>query len=1100
MNSEVISMAFSQLRVLSSGSLLSSPIRVDQLVAAAKARGYGALALTDVNVVYNLIPFYRQMRAAGLKPLLGMLCRLQDEELILLAQNYAGYQQLLRVSTAVQLADQPVLADLPSLAGLIAISTENSTMTQRFNAGDGDAAAAWVSQVQTHKPAEYVVGVPLADLSGDLPRFAQIHHLRAVPLGDVREIDPEDAASRRLLLAIRDGQKLRAVDSADDYHLPAADEVATYVQGAGQEALLREQDELIASIQVGIPELEPQLPHFPLPEGVTTGEYLRQLATAGLAHLVPNAGADYQHRLNRELGVIGEMGFDDYFLIVQDIIHASQERGIVTGPGRGSAAGSLVAFTLGITTVDPLKYGLLFERFLNPNRHQMPDIDIDVEDTRRGDVLAYINERYGATHTAQIMAFSTFGAKQALNDAAAAYELPRYKLDELHRALPQRLDNLGGALETSGSLQRAVRNDAQVAAVVRAAQAIEGLPRTITTHAAGVVLAAGNLTNTVALQRSSVGIGVQTQVAKEGVEQAGLLKIDILALRTLNLLHQMARTAAGQKIELPAMTAIPLDDPETLALFARGETNGVFQFESRPMRAVLRKVQPQSFEDVVATAALYRPGPMAYIDEFAKRRHNPDSVQYASPLMATILRPTYGIIVYQEQVMQVASTVGGLSLAAADDLRRAMSKKKQAVIDAARPQFMTGAAERGVDEQTAAGIFSDIERFAGYGFNRSHAVAYGMLAFWLAYYKAHAPQAFFAAQLNMNVASAEKTALFVGEVKQAGLQLLPPDINHSNRGVRVEKGALRLGFGSVHGMRRDLSADIIEERKQNGRFRDTADFLLRLDSKWRKADILRPLVAAGGLDSGGYARGALLGNLDGICSATELAGGDRSLLQALWPRLDEGVLTSAEVLEQEVQTLGFYLKGHPTEQFTVIEQAMQLTPINRQQSAGSFSFLGLVDSVRGINTKTGAKMAFLTVSDSSGQAEVTVFPEQYLQARGIERGQVYLIAATPDRKESQRGDTGERKLIAQSLRPATEVAAALNQRLFLNLGANPDAKMKRDVLQVLLRSHGLVPVIIVSGEQKILLASKYAVTLSASLEAQLKQILGSEAVAITKQK
>lgn len=1093
-------MAFSQLRVLSSGSLLSSPIRIDQLVAAAKERGYSSLALTDVNVLYNLSPFYRQMRATGLKPLLGMQCRLQDDELILIAKNYAGYQQLLRVSTAVQLQDKPVLADLPDLTGLIVISTENSAMYQRFNAGDGDAAAAWVTQVQAKSPAEYVVGVPLAQIGSDLQRFAQIHQLRAVPLGDVREIDPADAASRRLLLAIRDGQKLAAIESVADYHLPVATDVSDYILAAGRSELLTALDDLIAGIEVEIPELEPQLPHFPIPAGMHTSDYLRQLATAGLARLVPMAGPDYQQRLDHELDVIETMGFDDYFLIVQDIIHATQERGIVTGPGRGSAAGSLVAFALGITVVDPLKYGLLFERFLNPNRHQMPDIDIDVEDTRRGDVLAYINERYGAEHTAQIMAFSTFGAKQALNDAAAAYELPRYKLDEVHRALPPRVENLEAAIETSGRLQRVLRDDAQTAAVVRAAQAIEGLPRTITTHAAGIVLAAGALTDTVALQRSSVGIGVQTQVAKEGVEQAGLLKIDILALRTLNLLHQMVRIADGQKLNLPATSAIPLDDAATLQLFARGETNGVFQFESRPMRAVLRKVQAQSFEDVVATAALYRPGPMAYIDEFAKRRHNPASVQYASPLMATILRPTYGIIVYQEQVMQVASAVGGLSLAAADDLRRAMSKKKQSVIDAARPQFMRGAAERGVAAATAESIFSDIERFAGYGFNRSHAVAYGMLAFWLAYYKAHAPQAFFAAQLNMNVASAEKTAQFVGEAKQAGLKLLSPDVNHSNRGVRAEKNALRLGFGSVHGLRRDFSTAIIEERQQNGRFRDAADFLLRLDPKWRKADVLRPLVAAGGLDEGGYARAALLGNLTSICSATELAGGDRKLLQALWPRLDDTVLDQSEVLELEVQTLGFYLQGHPTEQFADISTSVPLTPINQLQTKGTFNFLGLVDSIRIINTKSGAKMAFLTVSDRSGQAELTVFPEQYLQARGIERGQVYLITATPDRKAGQGADAGERQLVARNLRPAAEVLTALHQRLFLNLAANPDAKMKRDVLQVLLRHHGFVPVIIVTGEQKILLAAKYAVTLSASLEAQLGQILGTEAVAISKQK
>lgn len=1093
-------MAFSQLRVLSSGTLMGSPIRVAHLATAAKTRGYEALALTDVNVVYNLIPFYQSMRAAGLKPLLGMQCQLADDDFVLIARDYAGYQQLLRVSTTIQLAEEPKLADLPDFAGLIVISTEKGAMHQQFAQGDGDAAATCVARIQAKQPVEFVVGVPLAELDSDLVRFAQIHKLRAVPLGDVREIDVVDSSSRRLLQAIRDGQKLKAIADPGDYHLAPEEELRAYVQMAGQSNLLTAMDELVASIDVQIPVREPQLPHFPIPEDETTQGYLRKLAEAGLRVQLPQADARYHARLDRELTVISDMGFDDYFLIVQDIVNASRARGIVTGPGRGSAAGSLVAFALGITTVDPLQYDLLFERFLNPNRHQMPDIDLDVEDTRRADVLTYINERYGSEHCAQIMALSTFGAKQALNDTAAAYELPRYKLDELHRALPQRMTTLEDALQNSARLQHVVRGDAQTAAVVAAAQTIEGLPKTVTTHAAGVVLSAGPLTDTVALQKSSVGIGVQTQVAKEGVEQAGLLKIDILALRTLSLLHQMARIATAQKVPLPDMTSIPLDDVDTLALFARGDTNGVFQFESRPMRAVLRKVQPQSFEDVVATAALYRPGPMAYIDEFAKRRHHPDSVQYASPLMAPILRPTYGIIVYQEQVMQVASAVGGLSLAAADDLRRAMSKKKQPAIDAARPQFMQGAAKRGVDVETATGIFADIERFAGYGFNRSHAVAYGMLAFWLAYYKAHAPQAFFAAQLNMNISSAEKTALFVGEVKQAGLTLLAPDVNHSQRGVRVQKGSLRLGFGSVHGLRRDFSTDIIAMRQADGPFRDVLDFLLRLDEKWRKPDILRPLVAAGGLDGGGYGRGALLGNLAGVCSAAELAGGDRQLLQALWPRLDEDALDQRAVLELEVQTLGFYLHGHPTTQYATAIKAMNTVMLDQLRPSGMQNILVLIDSKRVISTKTGAKMAFLTVSDSSGQAEVTVFPEQYLQARGIEQGEVYLIAATPDRKNGGQSRGDARQLVAQGIRAAADVAETLRQRLFLNLGANPDAKMKRDVLQILLRHHGIVPVIIVTGEQKILLAPKYAVSLNASLEAQLQQILGTEAVAITKQK
>ncbi|WP_196246196.1 DNA polymerase III subunit alpha [Lacticaseibacillus zhaodongensis] len=1087
-------MSFTHLRVLTSGTLLASPIRVEQLVSSAKAAGYTALAITDVNVLYNILPFYEQMRAAELVPLIGMQCRLATDDFILIALNQTGYKHLLRISTAVQMGATS-LDELPDFTGLACISSDRGALARAFTAGDGNAAVAAAEALRAKHPSRFAIGVSLQQLDADLVEFARVHSWTALPIGDVRELTPADAQTRQLLMAIRKNEPLReSNEGSTDYGLGNCGEIEQMLRAAGMAELIAACTDLVAACQLEIEFKDPQLPHFPVPDGQTTGDYLCELATTGLRRLLGGVIPDaYTKRLDHELAVIGAMGFDDYFLIVQDIVAAAKKRDIMTGPGRGSAAGSLVAYALGITMVDPLRYGLLFERFLNPNRGQMPDIDLDVEDTRRGDVLEYIRARYGDAHTAQIMASSTFGARQALRDTASAMRLPQFKQDALMAALPHDQKHLRQAVQDVPALANLLRQDEETATVVRAASAIEGLPRAISTHAAGIVLAAGDLNDIVSLQKSSVGIGVQTQLAKEGVERVGLLKIDILGLRTLSILRQMlAAVQYAYKTPLD-VSAIALDDQETLALFARGASNGVFQFESRPMRSVLKKVKPRSFEDVVATAALYRPGPMQYIDEFTRRMHGQVAVHYDSPLLEPILAPTYGVIVYQEQVMQVASSIGGFSMAEADDLRRAMSKKKQALIDAGQDRFIIGAAKNGLDAAAARKVYAAIEQFAGYGFNRSHAVAYGMLAFWMAYVKAHYPLAFYQAELNANLGNASKTREFVSELRAAHISLRSPSVLSSGRGYRIVKGNLLVGFGSIHGLRRDFVTALLQQR-QDRPFTDLQSFLLGLDNEWLSATVLTPLIAAGAMDELGCPRGELLASIDSMCSAVELAGGSPDLLAALWPRLTPSTKSPAELRRLESDTLGFYLHGHPADEYARLRSVRGGKLLAQLRQQGDATVVVLVDRLRTISTKSGSKMAFATVSDSSGSAEVTIFPETYLQSQPLTAGTVYLMRIYPDRK---REDDGQQHYVARNINDAAAANARLPKQLFLNLTGVTDAKMKTEVLHLLQDNHGQTQVIIVSGGRRVLLAPEYAVTVSPALLTKLGAILGTEAVAIS---
>lgn len=566
------------------------------------------------------------------------------------------------------------------------------------------------------------------------------------------------------------------------------------------------------------------------------------------------------------------MGFDDYFLIIWDVIRHAHETGVTTGPGRGSAAGSLVAYVLNITDVDPLEYDLLFERFLNEERAQMPDIDLDIPDNRREEILEYVHQKYGHQKVAQIITFGTLAAKQAIRDVGRVFGLSTTELAEWSRAIPSVLHvSLKEALNQSQKLKNLISDSEVNKTLFETASKLEGLPRHYSTHAAGIVLSDEPLVDLVPLQSGSETM-MMTQYAKDIVERVGLLKMDFLGLRNLGIMADALQTIKRQGYPAFNVQNVDLSDSATLAAFAKGDTNGVFQFESNGIKGVLKRLKPDSFELVAAVNALYRPGPMDNIDNFIKRKNGQEPVTYPDDSLKPILANTYGIIVYQEQVMQVASKMAGFSLGEADLLRRAMSKKKKATMDAMKEKFMAGAAKLGYSSAVAEKTFDYIDRFANYGFNRSHAVAYSKMAFEMAYLKVHYQTAFYAALLNSVMNNPAKTKVYLMEAKQHEVQVVSPDINQSSAYYQAKDDQIRFGLASIKGVRRDFLRDLLEERREKGRFNSFYEFLMRIGSKWQKQELIENLIYAGVFDSLGANRAELINALPEFLSSVELSG------------------------------------------------------------------------------------------------------------------------------------------------------------------------------------------------------------------------------------
>lgn len=1005
------------LQNLSSFTLLESPTKVKDLAENAKKKGYSALALTDVNITYGLVNFYKAAKEAGIKPLLGMQLRINglvDQankyDLIVIAKDDQGYKNILRLSSAVNLLTENgekenvlELEELKKYLGHLVIITPSNIHSElkMLQANNPKMGANYIRTLKDSVPTSSSIYLGVYADQGQqeyinyLRSLATQFELLLTAVEDGQYLNRNEQFLRRTLQAIKSNTHLENVEQlakqAGSHYLKNSEELQVNYRKFGIEDALENAEKIGQICSAQITFQDPQLPKFKQNKFPTSKEYLHSLAQNGLAKRFKGRIQEkYQARLDYELKVINEMGFDDYFLIVWDVMNFAHSVHITTGPGRGSAAGSLVSYALRITEVDPLEYNLLFERFLNPARQQMPDIDLDIPDNRRDEVIKYMFEKYGMNHAAQILTFGTLAAKQVLKDVCRVFGLNKVETYRWLDAIPHAKGKitLAEAYQKSKELQLLVNTNAFSKILFATAEHLENLPRHYSIHAAGLVITDDSLAEIVGLQAGPLGIPV-TQQTKLNVESLGLLKIDFLGLRNLTILGNIIAALKSEGVEIDP-NQIPLNDQETLALFQRGDTDAVFQFESDGIKRVLEQLHPDSFEDIVAVNALYRPGPMNNIGHFINRKHGKEKVQYPDPSLKKILGPTYGVLVYQEQVMQTAQVLAGFSLGEADLLRRAMSKKNADVIQKEREKFIQGAVKLGRRKEIAEQVYDYIAQFANYGFNRSHAVAYSKIAFWLAYFKVHYPGAFYLSLLNSNIGNRNKIAQYLMQAQEAGIKTLPPDIENSKADFSLENGKILVGLKAVRGLRSDLLKQILEIKRP---IKSMTDFLWKIDNNLLSADAIANLIKAGAFDRLAPNRNELLKINKDLVESVKMAGSNLSLFETLEPKIEEEKMpTAAEKSAMEVEAMGFSTGINPiiaVQKYARKYNAKRLQAFENNEQGIA---VGKLMKIKQITTKKGDNMAFAVFSDSSGDKDFTIFPQVWEKVgENLKIGEIYLL-------------------------------------------------------------------------------------------------------------
>lgn len=1116
-------MSFVPLQVLSSYSLLKSTSQIKQLVASAKDRGYTALAITDENVLYGAFDFYNEAVKQGIKPLIGMTIVLpsevvadNDQRLVLIAKNYDGYRHLMKITTTIQTLERGETITLDQLSewfhDLFVILPTDNDLYRLIQSGQADEARVYFEQLaKSVDEQSLLIGInPSVDaiLRQTMIQLATQLNTQLIGLSRVGYLNADDHFSVEVLRSIDRGNQMNqpqmlASKQGEHYLKPVAD-IEREFQTVGLVDAVNLTQVIAGQANVKLESQDTILPKFENDKQLDSFTYLKQLCIEGLKLRAIAPGFtvdDYRNRLASELKIIHEMGFDDYFLIVGDVIAYAHQHGIITGPGRGSAAGSLVAYSLAITDVDPLQYNLLFERFLNPERVQMPDIDLDIPDDRREEILQYVHDKYGHGRVAQIITFGTLATKQVLRDVGRVFGLSQFEAAEWSKTIPQALHiSLEDSYRQSLPLRNLVADNAKNQLIFETAKKLEGLPRHYSTHAAGIVLSQEKLEDLVPLQDGGDGM-LMTQFAKDTVEAIGLLKIDFLGLRNLSILDHAVKLVQQTNPEF-ALTQIELNDKKTLELFQNGDTNGVFQFESSGIKNVLTQLHPETFELIVAVNALYRPGPMENIDTFIKRKKGQEPVSYPDESLKDILGVTYGILVYQEQVMQVASKMASFSYGEADLLRRAMSKKKQSMMDSMRSKFIHGAQDNGYTPEVAERIFDYIDQFANYGFNRSHAVAYSKLAFELAYIKAWYPAAFLISLLNTVNNDAAKIRMYMSEAQKHKVKVDGPNINVSEREFTMQDGHILFGLGDVKGLRRDMIRDVLESRVNDGPFTSLLNFVQRLDSKWQKKELIEPLVYVGAFDGLGNNRAELAEALPKIIDSVELTGSSLSLFEELQPTISERKEFGLEQrLGFEEQYLGAYLSGHPVSQFADAGMRLGVTPVAELANRASVKIFVFVTNVKVIRTKRGEQMAFVSGSDQTGSIEVTVFPNLYKRISALlEKNKILLVDG---KVETER----RLQVIANQIQDAKTVVVKSNQtkpptvskRWVLRIDAqHENQQTQQNLADFLVSEPGNIPVIIFEQrtDKKLIQPKERWIPDSVGIQSRLVEILGTDNVVL----
>jgi DNA polymerase-3 subunit alpha len=1037
---------FVHLHLHTEYSLVDGLIRIKGLVKQVAAAGMPAVAVTDMSNLFALIKFYKAALGAGVKPIVGVETWVrrsggEPTRLVLLCQNLEGYRHLTRLVSRGYLEGQqrgiPILDHdwlEGNTAGLIALSGgRDGELGQALLNDRSDQARIWLAdwrrlfpecfyleaqRTGRHREEEYLEAVVELAMDSNTP---------VVATNDVCFLQREDFDAHEARVCIHDGVILddanRPRRYSDQQYLRSPAEMAELF--ADLPEALENSVEIARRCNLCLELGKNVLPDFPVPEGMSAADYFRTQARAGLEQRLrklfdtdavhfPNDRQPYDERLELELKVIIQMGFPGYFLIVADFIQWARDHGVPVGPGRGSGAGSLVAYALGITDLDPLAYELLFERFLNPERVSMPDFDIDFCMEGRDRVIEYVAQRYGRERVSQIATHGSMAAKAVVRDVGRVLGHPYGFVDRIAKLIPFELGiTLDKAIEQEMELRRLYENDEEVRTLIELARKLEGLARNVGKHAGGVVIAPVNLTDYSPLYCEQDDSGVITQFDKDDVEAAGLVKFDFLGLRTLTIIDWALQTVNAQRRlhgESPLDIAdIPLNDALTFELLKRYETTAVFQLESSGMKDLIRRLQPDCFEDIIALVALFRPGPLqsGMVDDFIDRKHGRARIEYPHPALEPILKPTYGVILYQEQVMQIAQVLAGFSLGGADLLRRAMGKKKAEEMAKQREIFVNGSVERRVESETASYIFDLMEKFAGYGFNRSHSAAYALLSYQTTWLKTHYPAAFMAAVLSSDMDKTDKVVVLIEECRRMRLTLAAPAINTSEYRFTVgEAGEIRYGLGAIKGVGEGAIETLLQERRQGGPYPDLFDLCQRVDLRKLNRRVLESLIRCGALDALGanratlaaqlpealqlaeqHSRNAAAGQNDMFGLATAGKTPTRPLHIAKTPEWSQ-----EERLRGEKETLGIYLSGHPLDCMAEELKALGVNRLGsltggngalRRSNDRSLLIAGLVASIRTRNANRGGRMAFVTLDDGSGQMEIRIFPEVYERHRSL---------------------------------------------------------------------------------------------------------------------
>lgn len=1006
-------------QIVTGADLLRGINKLNHLAPLLQRRG-ATLASIVNSKMYGVPSFYKTMKKYGIQPVIGLSVQLDLGEghvvlLYVYARTQEGYQNLLKMSSAISITKEetlPVHWLKAYSAGCLIVCA----MTD--DSWDGSRNDEVVGRIKTHHTGEMMsIGIsrPGGEIHPEEVDIIATAELLALPISamyEARYTLPTDAFAYQAAQAILTGEKLTEQEEAlhaDAFsYLPAQEELAEWF--GDMPHWLEKTAELLECCEVEIPDRPLSMPRFPLADGQDVNAYLAEKCQQGLYERLGATGEEYAERLQYELSVIREMAFADYFLIVEDFIRFASSSNILTGPGRGSSAGSLVAFTLYITDVDPIQYGLIFERFLNPERVTMPDIDVDFADHRRLEVIDYVVGKYGKAYVAQIGTFGTLSARAVLRNVGRVFGFTTEEMNYVSGLIPARgRTTLTEAHAQSAELREWIQLEPRREKWFQTACFLEGLPRNASTHAAGVVLSHEPLVNLVPLQSGDGGIYL-TQWAMGDVEAQGLLKMDFLGLRNLTLLDQIRGMIGRDRGIVIDFEKIPLQDAATYKVFQRGEMTGVFQFESPGMVDTLKRVQPTRFEDLFAINALYRPGPMDHIPSFARRKNGQEAIQYLHPKLEPILKETYGIIVYQEQIIQILVQMAGYTMGEADLVRRAISKKDHVVLGAQQVKFRSHAEKQGIPAQLAEDIFALIVKFADYGFPKSHAVAYSLISYRLAYLKAHEPAYFYAAILSSMTGNTEKMMEVIQEAKAKGLAFLPPSIHKSKFGFTVEKGAIRVGLRSVQGINAKFYDKVKAARKQGGSWRTMFDFAAALGSADFTDKVVPGLIKAGAFDEFGESRAVLLATVDAAIShalfSGPLDGGDDTL--SMFHSIANPKYTPAEPMSRmteltfEREVLGFYLSDYPTVEFkkTLAEKAADIREVGHLENRRPVIVVGLVTEVKKIRTKKGEPMAFVKIQDETGSISCTFFPRQFSEnASEFKEMDVILIEGTVERRK-----------------------------------------------------------------------------------------------------